>query len=72
MRRPKTTAKPDASASSAIWIVLLFIGIAIGGTALALDRILNLGKSPIVQAVVGACILIVLISFLGFMSRFRE
>ena len=72
MRRPKTTAKPDASTSSARWIVLLFVGIVIGGTALVLDRIFDLGRGPIVQAVVGASILLVLISFLGFMSRFLE
>ena len=52
--------------------MLLFIGIFIGGTALVLDRIFNLHRGPIVQAVVGASILVVLISFLGFMSRFRE
>ena len=72
MRRPKTTAKSDASTSSMRWIVLLFIGIAIGGTALVLDRIFDLGRGPIVQAVVGASILVVLIAFLGFMSRHRE
>lgn len=72
MRRPKTTERPDTSTSSTRWIVLLFIGIVIGGIALALDRILNLHRGPVVQAVVGASILVVLISFLGFMSRYRE
>ena len=72
MRKSKMTVKHDAPASGARWVVLLFIGIAVGGTTLALDRILDLGKSPFVQAGVGVSIIIVLISFLGFMSRFRD
>jgi hypothetical protein len=54
------------------WVLFLFIGILVGGATLVLDRILNLGQPMIVRAVVGASILVVLISFLGFMARYRE
>jgi hypothetical protein len=63
--------KRDA-VSSAGWVLFLFIGILVGGATLVLDRILNLGQPAIVRAVVGASILVVLISFLGFMARYRE
>lgn len=64
--------KHDAPASGARWVVLLFIGIGVGGTTLALDRILDLGKNAFVEAGVGVSIIIVLVSFLGFISRFRD
>ncbi len=63
--------KRDGSPSAG-WVVLLFIGILVGGAALVVDRIGNLDHPVWVRAVVGASILVVLISFLGFMARYRE
>lgn len=54
------------------WVVFLSVGIVVGGTTLALERIFNLTRSTLIDVIVGASILTILVSFLGFVSRYRE
>lgn len=72
MEKSKVTSKDEGARSGARWVVMLSIGIVVGGTTLALERILDLSRSMLLDTIVGASLLTVLISFIGFMSRFRE
>ncbi len=58
--------------SNALWMILLFVGIAVGGTTLAVERIFDLGRTPLLDGLVVASIALVLISFIPFISKLRD
>jgi len=72
MPKSKKMTKREGYMTTLRWVVLLFAGIIIGGATVALERRFNLERSTLMNAIVAGSVLIILISFAGFMSRLRE
>lgn len=54
------------------WFYLLLAAIVVAGGTLALQRLFDLERNFVLEAVLAVSVIVVLISFLGFLARLRE
>ncbi len=71
MRKSKTTTRQATSVTNRLWAGILFSAIITGGAAVVLERRFELAN-PWLNAVIGVSVIIVVVSFLVFMTRLRD
>lgn len=54
------------------WFYLLLAAIVVAGGTLALQRLCDLERSIYMEAVLAASVVLVFVSFLGFLAKLRE